>query len=286
MRQTLIIAGKEMRDGMRNRWILATTLLLAAFALTLAFLGATPTGAVNVSPLAITIVSLSSLSIFLLPLIALLLSYDAIVGEVDRGTMALLLAYPVTRWQVVIGKFLGHLGILAFATLVGFGAAGFALWLGGDTDPASWRAFAVLMLSSVALGGAFLAIGYVVSIAVRDRGTAGRDRDRCLAAVRADLRHGVVGRSGGRPGAHCFGTNARYPAAAQSGGRLSAAEPDWHRGSQHVCRTGWTRRPDRIVPAITDRRAAGLDRRTARRRGRVVRAPAGVGGARCADAFS
>jgi Cu-processing system permease protein len=173
MRQTLIIAVKEVRDGMRNRWILATTLLLAAFALTLAFLGATPTGAVNVSPLAITIVSLSSLSIFLLPLIALLLSYDAIVGEVDRGTMALLLAYPVTRWQVVIGKFLGHLVILAFATLVGFGAAGFALWLGGDSDPASWRAFAVLMVSSVALGGAFLAIGYVVSIAVRDRGTAG-----------------------------------------------------------------------------------------------------------------
>ena len=173
MRQTLIIAGKEIRDGMRNRWILATTLLLAAFALTLAFLGATPTGAVNVSPLAITIVSLSSLSIFLLPLIALLLSYDAIVGEVDRGTMALLLAYPVTRWQVVIGKFLGHLAILAFATVVGFGAAGLALWLGGDTDPASWRAFAVLMLSSVALGGAFLAIGYVVSIAVRDRGAAG-----------------------------------------------------------------------------------------------------------------
>jgi Cu-processing system permease protein len=173
MRQTLIIAVKEVRDGMRNRWILATTLLLAAFALTLAFLGATPTGAVNVSPLAITIVSLSSLSIFLLPLIALLLSYDAVVGEVDRGTMALLLAYPVTRWQVVIGKFVGHLAILAFATVVGFGAAGFALWLGGDTDPASWRAFAVLMVSSVALGGAFLAIGYVVSIAVRDRGAAG-----------------------------------------------------------------------------------------------------------------
>jgi Cu-processing system permease protein len=173
MRQMLIIAGKEVRDGMRNRWILATTLLLAAFALTLAFLGASPTGTVNVSPLAITIVSLSSLSIFLLPLIALLLSYDAIVGEVDRGTMALLLAYPVTRWQVVIGKFLGHLAILAFATVVGFGAAGAALSLGGDTDPASWRAFGVLMLSSVALGGAFLAIGYVISIAVRDRGTAG-----------------------------------------------------------------------------------------------------------------
>ena len=119
MRQTLIIAVKEWRDGMRNRWVLATTGLLAALALTLAFLGAAPTGAVKVGALAVTIVSLSSLTIFLIPLIALLLSYDAIVGEIDRGTMALLLAYPVARWQVVLGKFLGHLGILVFATVVG-----------------------------------------------------------------------------------------------------------------------------------------------------------------------
>ena len=36
MRQVIIIAGKELRDGMRNRWVLATTALLAALALTLA----------------------------------------------------------------------------------------------------------------------------------------------------------------------------------------------------------------------------------------------------------
>src|SRR5215471_20024708 len=120
MRQVMLIAGKELRDGLRNRWVLAVTLLLALFALTLSFLGSAPTGTVKVSPLAVTIVSLSSLSIFLLPLIALLLSYDAIVGEVDRGTMALLLAYPVSRWQVMIGKFLGHLAVLAIATGIGY----------------------------------------------------------------------------------------------------------------------------------------------------------------------
>ena len=47
MRQIAIIAGKELRDGMRNRWVLATTLLLALFALTLAFLGAAPTGSLS-----------------------------------------------------------------------------------------------------------------------------------------------------------------------------------------------------------------------------------------------
>jgi Cu-processing system permease protein len=173
MRQTLIVAAKELRDGMRNRWVLATTILLAALALTLAFLGAAPTGVVKVSALAITIVSLSSLTIFLVPLIALLLSYDAIVGEVDRGTMALLLAYPVARWQVVLGKFAGHLGILSFAIIAGYGIAGLALQLGGNDDPGAWRAFAAMVGSSVLLGGVFIAIGYLVSTLVRDRGTAG-----------------------------------------------------------------------------------------------------------------
>ena len=54
MRQVLIIAGKELRDGRRNRWVLATTVLLAALALTLAFLGAAPTGSVKLSALAVT----------------------------------------------------------------------------------------------------------------------------------------------------------------------------------------------------------------------------------------
>ena len=173
MRQIIIIAGKELRDGMRNRWVLAITALLAALALTLAFLGAAPTGAVKVSGLAVTIVSLSSLTIFLVPLIALLLSYDAIVGEVDSGTMALLLSYPVSHWQVVLGKFAGHLCILAFSTMVGYGVAGIALQVAGNDDSGAWTAFAVMIASSVLLGAVFIAIGYLISTLVRDRGTAG-----------------------------------------------------------------------------------------------------------------
>jgi Cu-processing system permease protein len=172
MSNLLTIADKEIRDGLRNRWVIAITLLLAALALTLTFLGSTPTGTVGASRLAVTIVSLSSLTIFLVPLIALLLSYDAIVGELDRGTLLLLLSYPVARWQVVIGKFLGHLSILAFATAVGYGAAAVALIV-MDSKAAGLAAFAGMIGSSVLLGAVFVAIGYLISAAVRDRGTAG-----------------------------------------------------------------------------------------------------------------
>lgn len=173
MTALLIVAGKEIREGLRNRWVLAATLLLASLALALTFLGSAPTGTVGTHPLDVVIVSLSSLSIFLLPLIALLISHDAIVGEIERGTMLLLLSYPVARWQVVLGKFAGHVAILTFATALGYGAAAVALVLGGHwASAASWTAFLAMMGSSVLLGAAFLAIGYLVSALARDRGTA------------------------------------------------------------------------------------------------------------------
>jgi Cu-processing system permease protein len=168
----LAIAKKEVLEGVRNRWIIATTLLLAALALSLSFLGSAPTGSVGAGKLAVTLVSLSSLSILLLPLIALLLAYDAICGEFDRGTLLLLLSYPVSRWHLVLGKFAGHLAILAFATVIGYGSAAIALVATGD-DIAGWQSFAAMIGTSILLGAAFLAIGYLISAAVSDRGAAG-----------------------------------------------------------------------------------------------------------------
>lgn len=171
MNAIVTVAFKELRDGLRNRWVVASTLLLAALALGLTLLGSAPTGTLGVSSLAVIVVSLASLSIFLIPLIALLLSYDALVGELERGTLLLLLSYPIARWQILIGKFLGHGAILAIATVLGYGAVGlvFALTGGGDGQ---WGAFAVLVGSSVLLGTVFVAMGYLVSAFVKSRGAA------------------------------------------------------------------------------------------------------------------
>lgn len=164
MNPVWIITGKEARDSLRNRWVLAAVLLLAALALSLGFLGSSPTGSVKVDPLTVTVVSLSSLSIFLIPLIAMLLSYDALIGEIERGTMALLLSYPIWRNQILAGKFVGHLIILALATTAGYGLAGITLQLAnGGFDIAVWKPFALLIAASVILGAAFLSMGYLIS---------------------------------------------------------------------------------------------------------------------------
>ena len=173
MRALRVLAGRELRDGLRNRWVLLVTLLLAALALALAFVGSVPAGQVGAEPLEVVVVSLASLSILLLPLIALLLSFDAVVGEAERGTLLLLLAGPVLRWQVVLGKFLGHLAILAVATVLGYGVAALGVTArSGTPDAAAAGAFATLIGSSVLLGAAFVALGLLVSVAVRERQTA------------------------------------------------------------------------------------------------------------------
>ena len=166
------IAGHEVLAGIRNRWMLAASLLLGVLALTLAFIGSTPAGPVAASPLAITVVSLSSLSVFLIPLIGLLVSYDTLVGEIERGTMPLLMTHPVTRWRIVLGKFAGQVAILAIATVVGFGVAALVTGLGEGGDAEAWRAFGTMVGGSILLGAAFVALGTLFSAVVAERGTA------------------------------------------------------------------------------------------------------------------
>ncbi|MBX3623082.1 MAG: ABC transporter permease [Rhizobacter sp.] len=172
MSQVLHIAAQEIRVGLRNSWALATTLLMAALALSLTLLGSAPVGTVKADALAVVVVSLSSLTIFLVPLIALLLSFDAIVGEQERGTLMLLLSYPVSRWHVVVGKVLGQVTLLGIATVLGYGAAGAALWFKSGASAQAWQAFGAMVLTSVLLGASFVAMGCLASTLVRERATA------------------------------------------------------------------------------------------------------------------
>lgn len=172
MKMLWILALKELRDGFRNRWIAAAIVVLAILALVLSVLGSAPTGSVRVSELDVSVISLASLSVYLIPLIALMLSFDAMVGEFERGTMILLLAYPVTRWQIIMGKFLGHVIILLIAILVGYGGTVVILSLVTGSGSEGWQAYALMMLSSLVLGAVFIALGYLVSIIVRERATA------------------------------------------------------------------------------------------------------------------
>lgn len=174
MSAAFTIAGQEIRMGIRNRWVLAISSLMAVLALAISMLGSAPTGLLDVDALSLSTVSLSSLSIFLVPLIALLLSYDALVGEVDQGTMLLLLSYPLSRRDVVLGKFIGQVSIIAFATIFGYGLSGVLVAFSSDVMPPdyAWWALCVMVLSSIVLGAIFIALGLMCSAIAKNRGIA------------------------------------------------------------------------------------------------------------------
>ncbi len=172
MKMLWILAMKELRDGLRNRWIAAAIIVLGTLALALSLLGSAPTGSVKASAMDISIISLASLSVYLIPLIALMLSFDALVGEFERGTMMLLLTYPVARWQVIMGKFLGHVLILFIAIFAGYGGAMLILSLVNGSSMAGWQAYVSMMFSSLLLGASFIALGYLISVLVKERATA------------------------------------------------------------------------------------------------------------------
>ncbi len=174
MNACLAIAHKEFKDGLRNRWLIATTLIFSIFACGLSWFGSASVGSIGFSSVANTVVSLSSLNVFLLPLIALLLTYGAIVGEDEDGTLLLLLTYPITRGQLLLGKLMGHTSILAVATVFGFGSAAIIIAVFADNIDLSelTRAFTLFIISAILLGMVFIALAYLVSSWVSEKSKA------------------------------------------------------------------------------------------------------------------
>ncbi|HYM98615.1 MAG TPA: ABC transporter permease subunit [Aestuariivirgaceae bacterium] len=162
-----VIAEKEFWDRIRNRWVLAVAAVFTIFALVIAYLGAAQQGAVGFRGIDVTIAGLVSLVIYLVPLIALILGYDAIVGERDRGSLELLLSMPITHLELLLGKFFGLAMALTFSTLAGFGLAG--IILSYEIGLTALYHYAGFLVSALLLGWAFLSIAVMVSVVARDR---------------------------------------------------------------------------------------------------------------------
>ena len=165
--QIATIAGKEFWDRIRNRWVLEVALVFTVFALVIAYVGAAQQGAVGFRSIDVTIASLVSLVIYLIPLIALVLGFDAIVGERERGSLDLLLSMPITRVELLLGKYLGLAAALTFSTVAGFGLV--AVVLSSQLELDALFHYFGFMLSSVLLGCAFLSLAVMLSVFAGDR---------------------------------------------------------------------------------------------------------------------
>ena len=142
MRTTLVIARLTFREAARRK------ILLAAVALGVIFLAIYAIGFYYVNkdlsrPGSVGMIERNEIRNFLLMaglyvvnflsvMMAVLTSVDTLSGEIASGTIHTLVAKPLQRWEIVLGKWLGFSGMLTLYLLtMGGGVVMLVYLIGG-----------------------------------------------------------------------------------------------------------------------------------------------------------
>ncbi len=164
------IAGKELRDAMRNRWFIVFTIAFAGLALALSALIQPGGTQLRMMSFSRTAASLINLVLLFVPLIGLTLGSANLAGDRETGALIYLLSQPVNRVEVLLGKYLGMAGALLATLTLGFGVAGAALALQGSIQDAGGYLLTVLLAYLLAL--AMLSLGFLMSTLARTTAAA------------------------------------------------------------------------------------------------------------------
>jgi ABC-2 type transport system permease protein len=114
-----------------------------------------PTQNVNEAVIRGLFLNASVILLFVLPMITMR-TYSE---EKRSGTIELLLTSPLTDWQIILGKFLGAMGLYATMLAVTFVHMGVLFALGNP----EWKPVATSYLGLLLMGGTFIAIGLLIS---------------------------------------------------------------------------------------------------------------------------
>lgn len=164
------LAQKELRDALRNRWFLLYTAAFVGLSLALSYMSLAGAGIAGFAGFGRTAASLINLVLLIIPLMALTVGAQSLAHEQEQGTLAYLLAQPVTRVEVFAGKYLGLAMSLLASVGLGFGIAGVVLAISdGAGSPA---AYVGLMGRTYLLSLAMLSVGVLVSAMSKRAGVA------------------------------------------------------------------------------------------------------------------
>jgi ABC-2 type transport system permease protein len=89
--------------------------------------------------------------------------------EKRSGTIELLLTSPITDWQIIVGKFLGALGLYAAMLFVTILYMAILFWFGNP----EWRPVAAGYLGLLLMGGCFISVGLLISSLTKNQIVAG-----------------------------------------------------------------------------------------------------------------
>jgi Cu-processing system permease protein len=133
-RETALVGARELREALRGRWFVAAAASFFALSLGLSLLGLSGAQRSGLAGFDRTTASLLNLALVFVPLLTFSVGALGIAGEIEDGSLAMLLAQPLGRAEVFVGKLLGLLAAIWIALLAGFGATGVivGLYAGGN----------------------------------------------------------------------------------------------------------------------------------------------------------
>jgi ABC-2 type transport system permease protein len=167
-----VVARKEFRDGLRSRlvWVLVAVFGLLAVGSSYYFAEVAPPGGEGDPTTVAVLVSMAFPVIIVLPVVATMVGYKAVVGERESGSLRFLLGLPHSRRDVLLGKFVGRTGVVTVSLAAG-------LLVGGLTLAVLLGGFAVVdyllfALVTVLLGATFVSVAVTFSTVVRSSSVA------------------------------------------------------------------------------------------------------------------
>ena len=168
------ILRKELHDAIRSRWLLGYAGVLGALGFAAASTGLDSASGLALQAFGRTTATLMNLCLLLSPLVAVLMGAGAIAAEQERGTLEHLLAQPLSRRALLLGKHAGLLLALTAATIVGFLPAG--LLIVAAAGPGLVGHYLLFPAIAALAGAAMAGVGLLISVgsrsAVQAQGTA------------------------------------------------------------------------------------------------------------------
>lgn len=163
----LAVARKDFADAARSKMLWALSALMILFVGVATYVP----HALNEDPaIEDALMFMLSPMLLLIPILGLIVGYMSIIGERDTGSIRALLGLPIVRSEVLAGKFVGRLGVLALPIVVGFlvGTA-VAVALYGSLPGQSYVGFVAVALL---IGVFYVALAVSISASVATRGKA------------------------------------------------------------------------------------------------------------------
>ncbi|MBM3898056.1 MAG: ABC transporter permease [Thaumarchaeota archaeon] len=162
----LIIMKKEFRDSLKSRWLLSFAVTFFFLALGVPYIILRGGGVLPEDYPGMVVSTLVSLSVPLVPLIALAMSSTSVSGERETGTLEFLLAQPASKMEVFLGKYVGILVSITLAMILGYGTAELLVY---SSNPVFALQFLYGLVYSMMLSGAAISLGFLVSVLSKGR---------------------------------------------------------------------------------------------------------------------